>query len=197
MKSKSGPPSGSAEFDRAYSSFHHWMWSDLRIPRELKELVAANKPQNSLELGCGLGRFSCFMAGQGIKATGVDFSSVAVEKARQRAAGKVRKPLFLTGDVTNLEMLTEKFDVSFDVGCFHCLDETGHGKYVEEVYRLLKPGAVHLLWALDHSPADIKLNRDYISSVFGDRFQLIKSEFSGRRIIFVPSHWYWLKRNRE
>jgi cyclopropane fatty-acyl-phospholipid synthase-like methyltransferase len=173
------------------------MWSDVRIPRELKELVTINKPKNSLELGCGLGRFSIFMAAQGIKATGVDFSSVGIEKAKKQVADVDYKPTFIVGDVTNLEMLTEQFDVSFDVGCFHCLNDEGHKRYVEEVYRLLKPGAIHLLWTLDSSPGDIKLNPNYISNVFGSHFQLTKSKYSGRRIIFVASHWYWLKRSSQ
>lgn len=197
MSKKIGPPSTSVEFDKSYSSLNHWMWSDVRIPRELKELVTINKPKNSLELGCGLGRFSSFMAAQGIKATGVDFSSVGIEKAKKQVADVDYKPTFIVGDVTNLEMLTEQFDVSFDVGCFHCLNDEGHKRYVEEVYRLLKPGAIHLLWTLDSSPGDIKLNPNYISNVFGSHFQLTKSKYSGRRIIFVASHWYWLKRSSQ
>ncbi|MDR1091153.1 MAG: class I SAM-dependent methyltransferase, partial [Prevotella sp.] len=76
-----GPPSNNVEFDKAYSSLSHWAWTDTRIPRELKELIEANKPQTSLELGCGLGRFSRFMASQKIEATAIDFSAVAIEKA--------------------------------------------------------------------------------------------------------------------
>ena len=149
MNTKFGPPTNGAEFDKHYSSLSHWIWSDLRIPKELKELVAINKPQTSLEYGCGLGVYSSFMAKQGIKATGVDFSPIAIEKGNKRIASKDKKPTLLVGDVTNLEMLTETFDVSFDVGCFHCLNEENQKKYVEEVYRLLKPGATHLLWAMD------------------------------------------------
>ena len=44
------------------------------------------------------------------------------------------KPNYLVGDVTNLNMISEKFDTSFDIGCFHCLDKDGHQKYVEEIY---------------------------------------------------------------
>jgi cyclopropane fatty-acyl-phospholipid synthase-like methyltransferase len=193
-KSKFGPPNTSVEFDKSYSSIGHWIWSDVRIPSELKDLVTNNKPKNSLELGCGLGVFSSFMAKQGIKATGVDFSSVGIEKAKKRVADYENKPIFLVGDVTNLEKITERFDVSFDVGCFHCLNEEGQKRYVEEVYRLLNPGATHLIWAMDNSPSNIKLNPNYISNVFGSHFQLTKSKFSGRRLIFVSSHWYWLVR---
>jgi ubiquinone/menaquinone biosynthesis C-methylase UbiE len=154
--------------------------------------VTTNNPKTSLELGCGLGRFSSFMAEQGVKATGIDFSSVAIEKAKKRVANNEHKPAFLVGDVTNLEMITEQFDVSFNVGCFHCLNEEGQQKYVSEIYRLLKPGATHLIWALDDSPSQIKLTPEYIAKIFGARFQVVKSEPSRRRI--VSSHWYWLVR---
>jgi len=193
MSNKSDAPSNSSEFDKVYnSSFAHWMWSDFRIPKELKELIKTNKPKTSLELGCGLGRYSSFMAKQGIKATAVDFSPIAIDKAKKRVANDECKPVYMVGDVTNLESITGQHDVSFDVGCFHCLNEEGQQKYISEIYRLLKPGATHLFWALNDSPSHIKLDPDYIAKVFENRFQLINSKFSRRRI--VGSHWYWLVR---
>ncbi len=189
MNDKSDAPGKSEYFDKAYRA-PITLWGDVRIPEELKDIVETYKPKTSLELGCGLGRFSAFMARQGIKATGVDFSPVAVEKAKKRVANNEHKPTFIAGDVTNLEMITEQFDVSFDVGCFHCLDEDDQQKYVSEIYRLLKPGAAHLLWTMDHARSDIMLNPNYIAKVFENHFQLVNSKSSRRRII--SSHWYWL-----
>ena|SRR5271157_532931 len=191
MSSKSDVPVKSEYFNKAYNA-PITLWGDIRIPKELKELVETNNPKTSLELGCGLGRFSRYMAEQGIKATGVDFSSVAIEKAKKRVANDKRKPTFVMGDVTNLEMINQQFDLSFDIGCFHCLDEEDQRKYVSEVYRLLKPGATHLIWAMDSSPSDIKLSPNYIARVFANRFQLAKTKSSRRRI--VASHFYWLVR---
>jgi ubiquinone/menaquinone biosynthesis C-methylase UbiE len=191
----SKPPSTSDQFNKVYSSsIAHWAWSDIRIPKELKELVKTHNPKTSLELGCGLGLFSNFMTTQGIKATGVDFSSVAIDKAKKRLNGDEPKPTFIVGDVTNLEMIKQQFDVSYDIGCFHCLNEEGQQKYVSEVYRLLKPEGSHLIWALDSAPSDIKLSTDYIAKTFENRFQLVNSRFSRRRII--ASHWYWLVREK-
>jgi ubiquinone/menaquinone biosynthesis C-methylase UbiE len=189
----SKPPFTSEEFNKAYN-LPITFWGDIRIPKELKELVETCKPKTSLELGCGLGRFSRFMKKQKIKATGVDFSSVAIEKARKRVAKDECKPTFLVGDVTNLEMITEQFDISFDIGCFHCLNEEGQQKYVSEVYRLLKPGAMHLIWAMYDSPGGLKINPNSIVKVFENGFQLVNSKFSRRRII--ASHWYWLVREK-
>jgi cyclopropane fatty-acyl-phospholipid synthase-like methyltransferase len=191
----SKPPSTSEQFNKVYRSpIASWAWRDIRIPKELNELVETKNPKTSLELGCGLGGYSRFMVKQGIKTIGVDFSSVAIENAKKGVANDECKPTFIKGDVTNLEMLTEQFDVSFDVGCFHCLNEEGQQKYVSEIYRLLKPGATHLIWALDIAPSEIKLNHDYIAKTFEKGFQLVNSKFSRRRII--ASHWYWLVRKK-
>lgn len=193
MNTKSEAPSSSKEFDKEYNSaFKHFIWTDSRIPNELKKLVEQKKPMTSLEFGCGLGKFSTYLAEQGIKATGVDFSSVAIEKANKKGANTKQKPKLLVGDVTNLTMLDEPFDVAIDIGCFHCLDETGEKKYVGEAHRLLKSNSTLLIWALDSSPSGIKLIPDYIKQVFGEYFHLDNSKFSRRRI--VSSHWYWLTR---
>ena len=190
---KSKAPSTSEQFNKVYRTpIASWVWGDVRIPKELNDLVKANNPKTSLELGCGLGRFSRFMVKQGIKATGVDFSTVAIEKAKEKVANDESKPIFIAGDVTNLETIKQQFDVTYDIGCFHCLNEEGQQKYVSEVYRLLKPGGSHLIWALDTAPSDIKLNPDFIAKIFGNGFQLVNSKFSRRRLI--ASHWYWLVR---
>jgi len=189
MSSKSDAPGKNEYFNKAYSA-PITFWGDVRIPKELKDLVETYKPKNSLELGCGLGRFSSYLAAHGLRATGVDFSSVAIEKARKRVVNAERKPTFIEGDVTNLEMITEQFDLSFDIGCFHCLNEQEQQKYVSEVYRLLKPGATHLIWAMDSSPSGIKLSPNYFAKVFANNFQLAKAKSSRRRII--ASHFYWL-----
>lgn len=185
-------PNKSTDFDRAYRA-PITVWGDIRIPAEVKELVLLPGGKTALELGCGVGRFSRYLAQQGIRTTGVDFSSVAIAKAQQRVAQDNIRAEFLVGDVTSLDMLTGPFDVSFDVGCFHCLDSLAQRAYVSEVSRLLKPGAIHLLWALDKAPSDLEFSPESVSAVFGPAFCLNKAMKSRRRL--VQSHWYWLKRN--
>ena len=188
-------PTTSGDFDKMYGSVLHWAWRDVRIPKELKQLAAKCKPESSLELGCGAGLFTSFMADQGIKATGVDFSKVAIEKSKKRIIGKGNQPEYIVGDVTDLKTLKEPFAVAFDVGCFHCLDDIGQQKYASELYRLLKPDSILLIWALNNSPSDIKLTADYMAEIFKNGFQLIGNKFSRRRI--ASSRWYWLMKNKE
>ena len=187
-------PTSSADFDRAYR-LPITFWGDIRVPAEIKELAQTGNPASSLEFGCGIGRLTSYMARQGLKATGIDFSSVAVEKARTRIGPENLSADFLVGDVTHLDKLKGQFDISFDVGCFHCLDAGGQQKYVAEALRLLKPGGVHMIWALDSPPSDIPFSPEAIGKIFAPGFALQKAEKSRRRI--VSSHWYWLIRSHK
>ncbi len=187
------PPNRSTDFDQAYRSpIRHWVWTDLRVPHELKALVRQVSPGNALELGCGVGRFSDYLAQQGVRTTGVDFSPIAIRKARARVRYSYVEPEFLVGDVTGLDAPTGTFDLAFDVGCFHCLGLQEQRKYVSEVSRLLKPGGAHLLWALDSSPGGTPLSPAAVEKIFSPEFALKDARKSRRRL--ARSHWYWLIR---
>jgi cyclopropane fatty-acyl-phospholipid synthase-like methyltransferase len=193
MTSKNSmPPDTSAAFDSAYR-FPVTIWGDARIPPEIKALTRTGAPRSALELGCGIGRFSRYVAQQGIRATGVDFSKVAIARARKRVAGDDVQPEYLVGDVTRLDAISGPFDVSFDVGCFHCLDANAQRGYVSEVFRLLKTGGTHLIWALDTAPSGIAFTPDLVKEIFAPGFRLQAAQKSRRRLI--RSHWYWLVRS--
>jgi cyclopropane fatty-acyl-phospholipid synthase-like methyltransferase len=188
---KKTAPTTSADFDRAYRA-PITVWGDIRIPREVKSLARQAASGNALELGCGVGRFSRYMAQQGLRAAGVDFSPVAIAKAQKSVAQDDVRPQFLVGDVTHLDVLSGPFDVSFDVGCFHCLDPQGQRAYVAEVSRLLRPGGTHLIWTLDSSPSDLSLSPEAMNEIFAPAFELENARKSRRRL--VRSHWYWFVR---
>jgi SAM-dependent methyltransferase len=182
-------PTKSTDFDRAYQS-PFTVWGDIRIPAEIKDVIRQHSPRTALELGCGIGRFTRYAAQQGVHATGVDFSPVAIAKARERVGNDDASAQFFVGDVTRLDSLRGPYDISFDAGCFHCLDESGQRAYASEVSRLLKPGGIHLIWALDSAPSNFLLSPGAIQEVFDRDFELRESRKSRRRL--VQSHWYWL-----
>jgi|SRR6185369_6969355 len=188
------PPATSSDFDRAYRALFT-VWGDIRVPPEIVQLAATATPLRVLELGCGVGRFSRAVVRAGHRVVAVDFSPVAIDKARARVARDERRPDFRVGDVTNLHELQGPFDVSFDVGCFHCLDTVQQTRYVAELHRLLEPGGTHLLWALDTPPSGIPLSPVAVENVFGESFRLDRQAPSRRRL--ARSHWYWLVRANQ
>jgi ubiquinone/menaquinone biosynthesis C-methylase UbiE len=72
---------------------------------------------NLLDLCCGNGRISIFMAKKGFKAIGVDISKVFIEDARNKAHehGVSSLVTFLEGDVRKLKEVVSDASVPFDV----------------------------------------------------------------------------------
>ena len=187
-------PKTAASFDFAYR-LPLTPWGDPRIPPELVALADRVERGRTLELGCGLGRFSSYLARRGFDATAIDFSEVAIGKARKRASSMARPPRFLVGDVTKLDALSGPYDLAVDVGCFHCLDADAHRLYAAEQARLLRPGASLLVWAMDDPPPSgvRALSPVIVASTFEPAgLALTRYEASRRRL--ARSHWYWLTR---
>jgi cyclopropane fatty-acyl-phospholipid synthase-like methyltransferase len=182
-------PKTSTDFDRAYRA-PLTLWGDLRIPPEVAALVRSGAPRGVLELGCGVGRLSRYMASQGLRAVGVDFSSVAIAKAQASVREGETNVEFRVGDVTALGELAGPFDRAFDVGCFHCLDSRQQARYACEVARVLAPRATLLIWALDDSPSGMPLSPATIQAAFDRQLRLLEAKPSRRRL--ARSHWYWL-----
>lgn len=75
------------------------------------------KSGNVLDLCCGNGRISVYMARKGFKAVGVDFSKAFLEDARKKAEEHEvsRNVTFLEGDVRNLKKVVGDVSQPFDV----------------------------------------------------------------------------------
>ncbi len=82
----------------------------------------------ALDIGCGTGVDSVFMAQHGLKVTAVDFVPRALEFARKRAKENKVEVEFVGGDVTEL-VLEGEYDLIFDSGCLHSFDSEKRIKY--------------------------------------------------------------------
>jgi SAM-dependent methyltransferase len=105
-------------------------------------------PGRALDLGCGTGTNVLYLVRHGWEAVGVDFSALAIERAKEKTAG-VDRVRVLRGDVTRLSSLgvDGPFDLVLDIGCFHGVRRDRRADYVREVTRVTGPGATCLLWA--------------------------------------------------
>jgi SAM-dependent methyltransferase len=126
-------------------------------PREeLVELVTSGRltpevlaPGRAVDLGCGSGANTLFLAEHGFDVTGVDFSAVALAKARRTADSRsVSSVTFVEGDLTApaLPGVDGPFDLLVDYGTLDDLPRARRPAMAATVHRLSRPGSVFLLW---------------------------------------------------
>lgn len=98
-----------------------------------------------LDIGCGLGDNSAFLASRGLHVTGLDGAPSAIEQARARAADKGLEIEFAVADATKLAGYEGRFDTVLDSALYHCLTEDERRAYLAALTRATRPGArLHL-----------------------------------------------------
>ena len=127
-------------------------WDGHPLAQSLRTLVEGDGPLptgKALELGCGTGDCSIYLAEHGWQVTAVDYVKQALEKARAKAnaAGAVIK--FARADVTRLSSagLGDNFGLIVDNGCLHNMSDPDRDAYVREVSSMAAPGARLLIVA--------------------------------------------------
>jgi SAM-dependent methyltransferase len=113
----------------------------------------------ALDLGCGTGGNVMFLAEQGWDAVGVDFSSVAISKARREAAarGMVDGATFLVGDVTAPELAGVEgvFDLVVVYNTLQDLLGDQRSALASLVRRHTAPGSQFLLWCYQQPVSEL------------------------------------------
>jgi cyclopropane fatty-acyl-phospholipid synthase-like methyltransferase len=124
-------------------------WDDDLPPPELIALVDRQMAGRALDLGCGFGRTSIYLARHGWQVDGVDFVPAAIQEARQRAetAGVAQRTQFHIADVSKLDFLKGPYDLAIDIGCMHTFTAAELVSYRDGLYHLLADGATYLLFA--------------------------------------------------
>lgn len=96
-----------------------------------------------IDAGCGLGENAAWLAQQGLRVTGIDFSSAAIESARHRYS-QTAGLQFHVADCTRSLLHLGTFDYALDRGCLHGLPKEQWHAWFENVHKLLHPSG-HLL----------------------------------------------------
>jgi cyclopropane fatty-acyl-phospholipid synthase-like methyltransferase len=134
--------------------FYEWGYRHFRMPwevgprRELVELVGDGRitPGRAIDLGCGSGANTVFLAQHGFDVTGVDFSSEAIEKAKRSADQAGVSVRFVVDDLTNLRKVEGPFDFLVDYGSMDDLSPKDRESYVQNVLPLTHLDSQYLLW---------------------------------------------------
>ena len=96
-----------------------------------------------LDLGSGSGRHLIKIKKGKIYL--VDFSKQMINLAKQKAKKENINAEFSVADLTNLPYKDNFFDSGISISTIHCLKPKEHKKAIQEIYRVLKPGAQALI----------------------------------------------------
>jgi len=180
-------------------------WDSGTVPPELVALAENLSPGRALDLGCGYGRASIFLAKLGWQVDAVEFVPSAIKEARVRAtdAGVASQIDFHLTSVADLDFLQGSFDLALDVGCLHNLLEEELALYRSNLLRLLRSGGMYLLFGRlrqDHEPVDGEfrgIHEESIRALFEEGFVFERIEHGSTQVEGQPpweSAWYWLRR---
>lgn len=124
-------------------------WESGQPSAELRRVIAEEKiqPCRVIELGCGSGINAVWLARQGFDVTAVDFSRLAIERARRRAAEADVTVRFVLDDVLKLAGDYDPFPFFFDRGCYHAVRRVDAQAYLRTLERVAAPGSMGLILA--------------------------------------------------
>jgi len=115
------------------------MPSELALVVVLKLASSKGRRLKVLDIGCGYGRDTIYMARSlGFRVLGIDISPKAVELAKENAANALTKNAeFMVSDFRDIKGL---FDVVLVSNLYHLLESTERRDLVSHITRLLVPG---------------------------------------------------------
>lgn len=137
-------------------------WEIERAPSELLELLEDGRLKRcpALDMGCGSGNYSIFLAHKGFRVTAVDFSGKALELAAARAKEAGLTIDFIKSDAMEVSKKTpKKFGFILDYSLLHHLPFEETEKYALQEAELLMPGGKILLVCYSEMDEDAKGKR--------------------------------------
>jgi 2-polyprenyl-3-methyl-5-hydroxy-6-metoxy-1,4-benzoquinol methylase len=96
----------------------------------------------ALDICCGAGTNTVYLAQNGFEVTGIDISSTAIGLAKKKATQAKVDISFVAESFVDLSFKDEAFDFVFDLGCFHHVEYKDRTKFIEGVFRVLSEWSV-------------------------------------------------------
>lgn len=189
-------------------------WQDLPWAHDeptlfLPEICRLRKPGRVLDIGCGAGTDSVFMAKQGWDVTSLDFMPKALEYTVGRAKEAGVKVTPVETDVT-MWRPTQKFDLVLDHGLLHNMDPERYAAYRDTVLASIADDGEFVLlhWhplypgQPNGKTGPLRVDRDAIKAFFAPELQerfFAREEYEELPDIVgggMTQAYYWFRRNK-
>ncbi len=153
-------------------------WDTNRPSAELQRVLREEqvRPCRAVELGCGTGTNSVWLAQQGFDMVSIDLAPAAIEAARKRADAAGVRVDFRVADVLTVADLPGPFAFFFDRGCYHAVRRLDAAGYVRQLDRITAPDAVGLVLTGNanekHDQGPPVVSEEEIRRELGERFTI-------------------------
>ncbi len=175
-------------------------WTQIDFKTKLLEYITYFPSEATvLDLGAGRGLLSFLLAEIGYKVIGLDYIQkiVDVNNEEVKAKGLAGKAGFVAGDVFDMPLTDESFDIVLDAGLLHHVHVEDWKSYRGEVHRVLKRNGLYLSISLskesqrylDFQPKNSDsqdfekygakyhfFKKEEIRNIFGPTYELVKEE---------------------
>ena len=118
----------------------------------LLQVTGLGAGQRALDLGCGNGMISEYLSDRsGAHVTGLDFIPSAISQAIERTAGKSDRLAFVAGDINQLELQNNSFDVIFSIDLIYFSQD--YASTIRSLVEALTPaGQLGILYSYGREP---------------------------------------------
>jgi tocopherol O-methyltransferase len=126
--------------------------AQIDLIEELLKWGEVHQAEQILDVGCGIGGSSLYLAEKfGAIATGITLSPVQANRATERATAAGINATFQVADALKMPFADQSFDLVWSLESGeHMPDKT---KFLQECYRVLKPGGLFLMATWCHRPS--------------------------------------------
>lgn len=144
-------------FERIYSQPGAG-WTQQEAPTELRALVESGQVRSAkaIDIGCGEGFNSIYLATHGFDVLGVDFSEQAIAHARRNARAADVDVRFRALAVDALAEIDERFDFVLEWALLHHLAPQVRVAYVRDVADRLRTAGTYLSLCFSDQAPEVK-----------------------------------------
>ena len=193
-------------------------WNRAEPPEILTDLVTSGRldPCKALDIGCGTGNYSLYLAMNGFDVTGVDVSESAIAIAKSKASQQKYSILFKVVNILDdISLIDDSFEFVNEWMILHHILPQDRNQYLNNVCSLLKPGGKYLSVSFSEadkqfgSPPEGKLRKsplgptiycadiDELENFFSPHFKISTKEITripGRQGEHTVNHLFMEKR---
>ncbi|CAA0103472.1 putative protein [BD1-7 clade bacterium] len=169
----------------------HPSWDTGKPQHYFVEALTQRTPQSPvLDIGCGTGVLSKFVADLGCGVLGIDFAPKAIEIASEKYADCLPDLAFKVHDAFALDELGMTFGTILDCCFFHTLDDPSREQYTQMLHHVLAPGGrvylLNLAVALPSPTAPRAITEADITEHFDNGWTIVELGSTRVDITFAP-----------